>query len=80
MNELLRSIDDRSSVFIAALLVLIPFLIALAVWQAIQAKKMRVRWEELCDGVQGANLERLLYDHLRGTMEIEKGIEDIQRR
>jgi hypothetical protein len=80
MNELLRSIDDRPGAFIAGLLILIPFLIALAVWQAIQAKKMRVRWEELCDGVQGANLERLLYDHLRGKMEIEKGIEDIQRR
>lgn len=45
-----------------------------------QVKVLKGSWGTLSDGVDGANLERLLQDQLKQNVQIETNIEDMLRR
>lgn len=57
--------------------------VALIVWNILlsrQVKTLRASWGSLSEGVDGANLERLLQDQLKQSVQLETNIEEMLRR
>jgi len=44
--------------------------------QGIHLRRVRRRWRDLLAGTSGENLERMLYDHLRGRVSLEEQVSD----
>jgi len=66
-----------------ALLILGVLLLALTLALLVlwgRQRKLANAWRDLLDGVQGQNVERLLYDHLRERMQLHNEIERLEKR
>ncbi|HVL40340.1 MAG TPA: hypothetical protein VM328_13200, partial [Fimbriimonadaceae bacterium] len=64
-----------------ALLILGVLLLALTLALLVlwgRQRKLANAWRDLLDGVQGQNVERLLYDHLRERMQLHNEIERLE--
>lgn len=80
MTPLFQSLAQHSGEILLALLVSTGVLAAIAAVLAIRLAKIRSRWSQLLDGVQGETIERLLYDHLRERMSLQEEVRVLSAR
>lgn len=75
MDSLFQSLAANGPQITLCLCVIVICLSTVSIVQARRLRRMNTRWKELLDGVNGENLERLLYDHLRERMQLQANID-----
>ncbi|MCO5295914.1 MAG: DUF4446 family protein [Fimbriimonadaceae bacterium] len=80
MQSVLNSISQHSAVLLLALIVTTVGLAAVCAILANRVARMRSRLRSLLEGARGENLERMLMDHLSERLELQEGVEDLEKR
>ncbi|MBL8086803.1 MAG: DUF4446 family protein [Chthonomonas sp.] len=80
MTEILKLLSQNSALVILFLLVAVIGLGITSVRNAIRLRTMQAKWESLLSDASGENLERLLYEHLRGRIQVDHDLEQLRDR
>lgn len=80
MQSVLNSISQHSAVLLLALIVTTVGLAAVCAILANRVRRMKSRLRSLLEGARGETLERMLMDHLSERLELQEGVEDLEKR
>lgn len=72
MDALFKSLDQSAPLLLLILLIAVVALGISCFRLASQMRHSRSRWKELLNGVDGENLERMVYDNLKNSLALEE--------
>lgn len=75
MEQILHTLQASSGAILFVFCVVLTLLVVAAIRQAMEIRRIRGRWRQLLDGVQGENLERMLVEQLRERAILDQQIE-----
>lgn len=80
MDALLKSLEQSAPVLLFILLVAVVVLAIMVVNLARQVRQSRNRWRDLLAGVDGENLERMVYDNMKQSLALEEEFLAVKER
>jgi hypothetical protein len=80
MDVLFKSLTQHASIALVVLAALWVLLAATLGLVAVRQRRLEKRWRTLLTDTRGDSLERLLYDHLRGRMQTDEHLSQVDAR